>query len=76
MVERSERPDRTAPSSEGNANLLCTGSPEVQGMRGCKAVHSQGREGDERREKLLTSAQEREDLRGQKSQESKGPDLN
>lgn len=59
------------PSSEGKTDLLWTRDPEVLRVTHRKVGELKGREGNEEGEMTSSSPEEREDLRGQKSQESK-----
>jgi hypothetical protein len=61
------------PSSEGKTDLLWTGNPGVPQVTHRKVGELKGREGHEEVETPSSSTEERESLRGQKSQESKRP---
>ena len=68
---RPGRPDKSVPSTGGKTDLLWTRDPEAQQVTHRKVGELQGREGNEEVETPSSSAEEREDLRGQKTQESR-----
>jgi hypothetical protein len=61
------------PSSEGKTDLLWARNPGVLRVTHRKVGELKGREGHEEVETPSSSTEEREDLRGLKSQESKRP---
>jgi hypothetical protein len=58
------------PSSEGKTDFLWTRNPGVPQVTHREVGELKGREGNEEGETPFSSPEEREDLRGQKSQES------